>query len=85
MWGEDSSSGVLEGGRGAGQEASPPVSASVWVHLPLPRGGVGMGGLEVRVERMEEAETGRAEGGAMTALFWYDGGETAFRPAREEQ
>ena len=29
-----------------------------------------MGGLVVRVERMEEAERGRAEGGAMAVLLW---------------
>ena len=63
---------------------SPPVSTSFRINLPLPRAGVGMGGLVVRVERMEEAERGRAEGGAMTVLLWCDGGEEIFRPTREE-
>ena len=58
--------GSPKGGRGVGQEVSPPVSTSFRVYLPLPRAGMGMGGLVVRVERMEEAERGRAEGGAMS-------------------
>ena len=43
---------------------------------------MGMGGLVARVARMEEAERGRAEGGAMAVPLWRNGGEEAFRPMR---